>query len=156
MEYSKSKDILWRASPSQMTNLGSLLFGGAVILASLGLAPINPLFLLAGGFFVLRICWLLLKTGMTSYRLTAGELLVTTGVLSQKTDSLELYRIKDYQITSPFLYRIFGLSNLVLVTSDKTDSILLLKGISQAEAVKSKIRELVETLRVEKRVLEVD
>lgn len=144
------------ASPSQMTNLGSLIFGGGVILTSLVLAPINPLFLLAGGFFLLHICWLLLSTGMTSYRLTAGELLVTTGVLSQKTDSLELYRIKDYQITSPLLYRIFGLSNLILVTSDRTDSIVFLKGISQTEEVKSKIRELVETLRGEKRVREVD
>ena len=56
----------------------------------------------------------------------------------------------------PLIYRIFGLGNLTVYTSDKTTPILHLYAIRKPEEKYQILRGLVEISRKEKRVYEID
>ena len=88
--------------------------------------------------------------------LTAERLVCQQGVFHRSQDKIELYRIKDYTVTAPLLYRWLGLANLVLITSDRTHPELVLKGIADAHQVKELIRTQVKALRTQKGVREID
>ena len=100
--------------------------------------------------------WKYLTTRMTSYTLKADRLICQQGIIHRTQDEVELYRVKDYTMVAPLLYRWLGIVNLVLFTSDKTHPTLVLKGIHGAYQVKELIRKQVEKLRVEKGVREID
>ena len=90
------------------------------------------------------------------YSLTTERLICQQGVFHRSQDEVELYRIKDYTITAPLLYRWLGLADLVLITSDLTHPELVLKGITNAYRIKELIRTQVEVLRTQKGVREID
>ena len=91
--------IVWNGSPSQLTNIKTyILFFWTIIL---------PLIVY-------------LRTRFTIYELTEERFREKTGILSQKIEELELYRVRDYTVEKPFIMRLFGLGNLILITSDKT------------------------------------
>ena len=129
--------ILWQDRPSPLMHLG--LYLSCVLLLPLPLA-----------------LWRYLQAHTTYYTLTGERLICQQGVLHRTSDEVELYRIKDYTIVSPLLYRWFGLADLVLMTSDQTHPTLVLRGITDAHAVKELIRQQVEILRVQKGVREID
>ncbi len=131
------KLILWREKPSQAVNLG----------------------IYASCFFLLTIplaFWRFLQVRATEYMITPERLINTFGVLSRSREEIELYRIKDYQIKQPFIYRFFGIADIKLVTSDKTTATFTLRGIENPEYVQTLLREQVEQMRRAKGVREVD
>ena len=129
--------ILWQDRPSQLQHL--LLYLSCILLLPLPFA-----------------LWRYLLTQTTRYTLTAERLVVTTGVFHQQQEETELYRVKDYSVSAPLLYRWLGLANVSLLTSDRTHPELVLSGIRNADQVKELIRAQVEMLRVEKGVREID
>ncbi len=100
--------------------------------------------------------WKYIENKNTIYELTNQRLKIRTGVLNKKINDLELYRIKDYTLEQPFYLRLFHLSNLKLDTSDKSQHNFIIPAIENGEELMDKIRELVESLRVEKNVREVE
>ena len=92
----------------------------------------------------------------TIYELTSERLRTTTGMLTKRTEQLELYRVKDYSLVQPFRYRVFGVGNIVLVTSDRTTPHVVLEAIPNAAAVHEHIRTYVEQCRRARGVREVD
>ena len=94
-------------------------------------------------------------TYLTTYKITEEQLSITYGIFSINTDYLELYRIKDIEIKSPFLLRLIGLYNLKLYTSDISHSIIILEGIN-IKNLPLEIRNQVEKLRKIKGVYEID
>lgn len=129
--------ILWQDRPSPLMHLG-------LYLSSVFLLPLP---------FAL---WRYLQVRTTVYTLTRERLVCKQGILQRTSDEVELYRIKDYTIVAPFLYRWFGLSDLVLITSDQTHPTVKLQGITNALHVKELIRNQVEVLRTRKGVREID
>ena len=71
-------------------------------------------------------------------------------------DELELYRVKDYRLENPFFLRMFSLGNIVLETSDRSSPVVRINAIQNAEELREKIRNCVETRRDQKGVREVD
>lgn len=133
----EDQNIIWKQKPSQVENIG-------IYLACM---------------FIIPIPWAIyasLKTATTTYTLTPERLVYERGILSRKCDEIELYRVKDYQVVVPFIYRIFGVSNLVLHTSDKTSPIFKMSGVVDGEIVKEHIRKHVEFQRRAKGVRELD
>ena len=98
--------------------------------------------------------WLLVKT--TTYRLTTERLLTERGVLNKTTDTLELYRVRDMQITAPFIQRMFGLQTIHLLTADTSTPSIILDFIPTSLALPDKFRAQVEECRQRKRVRTVD
>ncbi|MGD9929359.1 MAG: PH domain-containing protein [Mangrovibacterium sp.] len=69
---------------------------------------------------------------------------------------MELYRLKDYRIDRPLIYRLFGLGNLTIYTSDKTTPVFKMEAIANPKMIYKTLRDLVEENRREKHVFEVD
>jgi len=136
-----AEEIVWRGTSSQWKNFG--------------------LYLLCGLF-----CWLIvpifialaryLKTKCKVYELTNERLKTTEGVFSKVTETLELYRVKDLETRQPFLYRLVGVENIHINTSDLTTPFVLIEAIPSTVGFGDKLRNQVEIIRQQKRVREID
>ena len=128
------------------------LIGGAVLLRER--SGDTPAFIL-GGLAVIPLFlafWRYLKTRTCRYHLTNERLQMSYGVLSRKTEDLELYRVKDYHVSEPFVMRMFGLADIVLNTNDETNPTVVLKAIPGGTRLREEIRKHVELCRDRKRV----
>ena len=132
-----AEETLWSGTSSQIKNLG-------VFLLCLLVIPIP--------WAIAR--WLAVKT--TTYRLTTERLITERGIFSKTTDTLELYRVRDLQITQPFAERLFGLHTVHLLTADTSTPSLVIDHIPVAIGLPDKIRTQVEDARMRKRVRTVD
>ena len=128
-------NTVWKSNPSQLTNIKVYLF--------LFWTVIIPLIVY-------------LKTRFTIYELTDQIYREKTGILSQKIEELELYRVRDYSVDKPFLMRLFGLGNLTLITSDKTNPRVYMRAIRNVENVRDIFRKHVEQARKATGTKEVD
>lgn len=128
-------NVVWKSNPSQLTNIKVYLF--------LFWTVIIPLIVY-------------LKTRFTIYELTDQIYREKTGILSQKIEELELYRVRDYSVDKPFLMRLFGLGNLTLITSDKTNPRVYMRAIRNVENVRDIFRKHVEEARKATGTKEVD
>lgn len=90
-----------------------------------------------------------------SYTISEEQIIFERGIFSISIDYIEIYRVKDFRQTQPFLLRIIGCMNLEIVSSDRYQPVLLLEGIPQQLIVPS-LRKDVEHLRGTKRVYEID
>lgn len=100
--------------------------------------------------------WRWLQVRNTTYTLTDQRLKTTRGVFTRTTEDLELYRVRDNRFEQSFAERLFGLGQVVLFTTDETSPEVRLTFIKDAEAVREKIRTLVEARRDAKRVRYLD
>ena len=98
----------------------------------------------------------ILKVYCTHYEIDSEELRYYSGILSRKQEFIELYRVKDYKVERPLLYRLFGLGNLTIFTSDKTTPIFKMDAIKNPQDIYKTLRRLVEQNRRAKHVFEVD
>jgi uncharacterized membrane protein YdbT with pleckstrin-like domain len=136
-----TEEPIWRGPSSQLKNLG--------------------LFILCGLF-----CWLIvpifialtryLQTKNNVFELTTERLKITEGVFSKVTETLELYRVKDIEVRQPFIYRMLGVENIQVNTSDMSSPVILLQAIPKAVGLADKLRNQVEIIRVQKNVREID
>lgn len=133
---------IWRGNPSQWIMFGSYLFW---------LLPLAWL-----GVGVLVSIWLFLVVKTWNLTVTSHRIIEEKGVLTKNTNELELYRVKDIKLNEPFLMRLVGLSNLVLVTSDKTNPIFVIKGVKNGKLMRENLRIAVEERRDAKGVVERD
>ena len=97
-----------------------------------------------------------LQTKCTVYEVTNERLKTTEGVLSKVTDTLEFYRIKDIETRQPFLYRLCGVENILLNTSDTSSPLEVIEAVPRHVGLADLIRNQVETIRQQKGVREID
>ncbi|NQV52017.1 MAG: PH domain-containing protein [Flavobacteriales bacterium] len=132
---------IWKGTPSQWTNFGTyvmcVLFCWLVI----------PIFIAIWSYLVIRT-W--------SIQVTDERIIEEKGVLSKTINELELFRVKDIRIEQPFFLRLVGLSNIILVTSDRTNKIYRIPAIENGKELKEEIRKAVDIRRDKKRVRETD
>jgi len=132
-----AEETLWSGTSSQLKNLG-------LYIACILVVPI-PWAIAA---------WLRVKT--TTYRLTNERLLTERGILTKTTDTLELYRVRDQQITASFFERLFGLQTVTLLTGDTSSPVIVIDAVPVAAGLADKFRAQVEETRMKKRVRTVD
>jgi uncharacterized membrane protein YdbT with pleckstrin-like domain len=154
--------LVWRGTPSQWTNFSTYLFC-LILAAGVGAAyyfvtPPQPL-ILAG--LIVPALWALCRwiaTRCQRYEITSERVKVTTGLLSRRTQELELYRVRDYSIVEPFWLRLVGCGNIILVTADSTNPNFVLRAVPHAATLKDQIRTNTERMRQRRgvRSLEVD
>jgi len=107
-------------------------------------------------YILINLFWQMLNVWCIRYEIDPEQLRYTSGVMLRKYEFVENYRIKDFLIEKPLIYRMFGLGNLTIYTSDKTTPILHLYAIRKPEEKYQILRGLVEISRKEKRVYEID
>lgn len=153
--------IVWRGTPSQWTNFGSYLFClllAAGVVAAYFLTTIGPI-VLAG--LALPALWALTRWLLTRrhlYEITSERIKITTGLLSRRTNELELYRVRDYSVVEPFWLRLVGCGNILLVSADRSTPQIVLHAVPNVSTLKDQIRTYTERMRQRRGVrdLEID
>jgi uncharacterized membrane protein YdbT with pleckstrin-like domain len=151
-----TENTLWKGRPSQWLNLGP--FAAAVLLA---------VAIIVGGCFfppalaalVLPLAyaaWKYLVVRSQVFELTNERLRITCGVINQRVDEIELYRIKDSLLLRVWWMRLVGLSSVALETSDRTIQKLVIPAIPNGMDMREILRKQVELVRDKKRVREMD
>jgi membrane protein YdbS with pleckstrin-like domain len=135
------EQTIWRGTSSQWKNLG------VFILCGLFCWLIVPIFIALARY---------LQTKNKIYELTTERLKITEGIFSKVTDTLELYRVKDIETRQPFLYRMFGVENVQMNTSDTSSPFIFIEAIPRTVGLADKIRNQVEIIRQQKGVREID
>ena len=132
---------IWEGSPSQWINIKSLIFYG--LLSWL----IIPILIILWEILVVK-CWHII--------ITDQRLIEEKGVLSKRTDELEFYRVKDIRLEQPLLLRMVSLSNIILITSDKSNSVIKIPAVPNGKKLREELRVVVEKRRDIKGVREYD
>jgi uncharacterized membrane protein YdbT with pleckstrin-like domain len=151
-----SEEVLWKGSPSQVLNLGKYLI--ALLLAA-GIAIGGLFFMPAWAALILPLgwaLWIFVETRSIQHELTTERIRLSSGVFNQTKDDVELYRVKDTSMERPFWYRVFGLSTLIIETSDRSQPRIEIKAVHNGEELRETLRRQVEFWRDRKRVREVD
>jgi membrane protein YdbS with pleckstrin-like domain len=163
-----AEETVWRGSASQWKNFGAfvlqLLVATAIMVlflfvwrrSSAEVRNFSPyiLILLAVPIFIAGKRYL--QTKCKIYELTTERLKTTEGVFSKVTDTLELYRVKDLETQQPFLYRLVGLENVQLDTSDVETPTVFVHAVPSRVGFADKLRNQIETIRQQKGVREID
>lgn len=141
------ESIVWTGRTSQVVNLVAFVIGALLCLTVVGALFGLPL-----------ILWRYLAVRSKLYELTSQRLRIHSGILSRRLEDIELYRVKDTKFEQPFFQRLFGLGNVVLLSSDKSTPAIVIEAIPGARELKDRIRDIVELRRDTKRVraLEVE
>lgn len=147
---------LWKGSSSQWLNLGPFCL--AIVLASavgVGGVFFPPAWI---GLLlpVIYGLWNYLTVSTRSFELTTQRLRVTSGIVTQQIDEIELYRVKDSVLVRSWWMRLTGLASIHLQTSDRLMSLLILPAIPNGLEVREQLRKQVELQRDSKRVREMD
>ena len=141
----------------------------AVIFAFLKTLPLIGL----GIAFLLLAWWLspfflffsLAVIGMAWYRfifirnsryvITREVIRISRGIFFKRTDQLEMFRIKDYIITQPFLLQVFRLMDVTLKSTDPENPVIWLRGIPESDIIDT-IRDYVQEARQHNRIYEIN
>jgi uncharacterized membrane protein YdbT with pleckstrin-like domain len=100
--------------------------------------------------------WKYLTVRTRGYELTCERLKITSGVITQHVDEIELYRVKDSQLLRTWWMRLTGLASISLETSDRTMPKLVIPAIHDGGEMRELLRKQVEIQRDKKRVRELD
>jgi uncharacterized membrane protein YdbT with pleckstrin-like domain len=159
-EASEQERVIWSAHPSQIVNFG--LYGACVLVC---LLVIPALYFARNGAPYIRIClgvilglavlvflmqWI--KTRSRLYQVTTERIKVIEGMFNRKTEEIELYRVRDYKLSEPFWYRVFGLGNITVSTMDVSTPNIELRAIHDPNGRREELRKFVELCRDKKRV----
>ncbi len=150
------ENSLWKGSSSQWLNLGpftaALLVSAGILIGGVFFPPASIALVLPAAYLLWR--YLVVRTQV--FELTNERLRVTRGVINQKIDEIELYRVKDSQMVRPWWMRLTGLASIVLETSDRTMPSLVIPAIHGGADLREILRKQVELQRDKKRVREMD
>jgi uncharacterized membrane protein YdbT with pleckstrin-like domain len=150
------ENTFWKGSPSQWLNIwpfaGSLLFAIAIIIGGVFFPPAFAGLLLP----LVYLLWKYLSVRTQVFELTSERLRVTTGIINQKIDEIELYRVKDTQMIRTWWMRLTGLASIVLETSDRGLPNLTIPAVRGGLELREQLRKQVELVRDQKRVREMD
>ena len=91
----------------------------------------------------------------TIYLITPEIIRIRRGIFFKRTDTVELYRVKDYILTQPFILQLFKLMDLTLKTTDPENPIIWLRGIPLSDLVDT-IRGHVQEARQHNRIYEIN
>ena len=154
------EQIVFKGHPSAVTVFGTL-FINIVVLAGIGIGlaffwnalPSGnvryfSLVLLLIPLVILLSKWIQLR--LLIYEITSERIKVTRGLLTRRTDELELYRVKDTALIEPFLYRLFSAANIFVTTNDASTPQLELRGVKHAKEIREHLRQSIEECRMRK------
>lgn len=89
----------------------------------------------------------------TKYELYDNDFVIVSGFLNIKENDCYMYRITDVEMTRSLLQRIFGLSTILLYTSDVTDHKIVMKNIKHGREIKDFILQASEINRIRRRTV---
>lgn len=137
----ESETIIWQGRPSPAKDVP---YGVVCVLLGFLVVPL------------LMLAWRLLETRTQRYEVTTQRIRVVRGVLNQRFEELELYRVKDASIAKPLLLRMLGFGNLEIASADVSTPRLVLEAIGDPERVREELRAQIEKSRTARNVLQIE
>jgi membrane protein YdbS with pleckstrin-like domain len=140
-----ARQVLYSGGPSLLALVGSFFWNGLFLamLAVLAFFPIEllgrlatmplgllveeyrrPAALVLGIIVVISLFWDILKIKTTRYSFTSDRMEFERGVLTRRTDNLDLFRIQDLVLHRSLSDRILGLGTVQLATTDSSHPVI--------------------------------
>ena len=158
--------VLFRGSPSLVVKAGTFFVGGLLMAGLIALVVFfyntNPPVAIAAGvgagvvLSYLVVAAALIRTQV--FEVTNERVKWRRGIITKRTDELELYRVMDATLVEPFLLRMFNAGNIEIRCSDASTPNLTLPAVKGAAELREKMRVSIENIRAKKgvRVTEFD
>lgn len=102
-----------------------------------------------------------INLNFTYYQITKDELIIKTGFFNQRTNTIELYMLKDPDMMVSLYQRILGIGTISIMvdthsSSDKAGRIILLRNIKECEKVRKLLRDAIEADVMERKITYFD
>jgi uncharacterized membrane protein YdbT with pleckstrin-like domain len=128
-----------------LCSLGFLLLAWRYWPGLVWISLLSAIFGLYRFWFIRSVC----------YTITPEIIRIKRGIFFKRTDQVELYRVKDYILTQPFLLQVFGLMNLTLKSTDPENPVVWLRGIPASNLVDT-LRGYVQQARLNNKIYEIN
>jgi uncharacterized membrane protein YdbT with pleckstrin-like domain len=116
---------------------------------------LSPYFILFS-FTVCGATWYrILYIRSFQYLITGEYIRITRGIFFKRIDQAEMFRVKDFVITQPFVLQLFKLMNLTLISTDHSNQVIYLQGIPESDIVDT-IRDRVQEARRHNNIYELN
>jgi uncharacterized membrane protein YdbT with pleckstrin-like domain len=151
--------VFFRGSPSLIVKAGTFALGFVLIAGFIALGVlVNPFIAIGAGVVILWLLGIVAYIRTQVFEVTSQRLKWTRGILTKRTDEMELYRVLDVSLVEPFLLRIFGAGNIEITSADTSTPRLTLPAVKGARELREKLRTAIEARRDQKgvRVTEFD
>lgn len=90
----------------------------------------------------------------TTWEITEEQIRIKKGVFYRSTNFIELYRVYDYEENKNFIEALWGITNIVIHSGDKSSPILSIYGINIQSNIIDTIRKRVEIQKQKKAIYE--
>ena len=155
----EEKEVL-SLRPTMKMYLGRLFLAVLVAAAAVGLTvaiqadPKVERSIIIAGLAVALILFLTVvyKKYSVLYRLSTQRLFLIRGLVSRKIEELELFRVRDIQVTQSFWQRILGFGRMTVFSTDASAPRFEMLGVAKPLKVKDAIRVHFRTARLRERV----
>ena len=102
-----------------------------------------------------------IKMNFTYYQITKDELIIKTGFFKQKTNTVELYLLKDPDMTVSLYQRLLKIGTISVLVDGKSSSnrageVLYLRNIKECEKVRKLLRDAIEDDVMERKITYFD
>lgn len=159
--------VVFRGSPSLVTRFGGLflaflVFAGALtgfsLLTDPGLRVARYLLAALAVAALIHMIVIVLLVKATQYEVTSERIRIRRGIMTKRTDELELYRANDTSLIEPMTLRMFGLGTIEVRTMDTTNPTVYLEAVHGARKLRESLRKHIEECRDRKgvRIAEYD
>jgi uncharacterized membrane protein YdbT with pleckstrin-like domain len=152
---------LWQGGYSSKAMVGTWLLGALVSFVLLGVLFVGgvlsmftltfPIAMVILALILALWIWLggiyLYRRMSVQYELTTQRFLHREGILSRRTERIEVIDMDDITCTQGFIQRMVGVGTIKIESSDRTHPELLLKGIDEA----NKVADLLDDVRRKER-----
>lgn len=102
----------------------------------------------------------LIHLNFTKYQITKDELIISTGFLSRRSNTYELYTLKDPDMTESLIQRWLGIGTISLTvdghSSDKIGSKVYLRNLKNVAKVRKLLRDAIENDVMERKITYFD
>lgn len=103
----------------------------------------------------------LIKMNFTTYQITKDELIIKTGFFKQKTNTIELYLLKDPDMTISLYQRLLGIGTITAIidshsNSSRAGTKVLIKNIRNCDKVRKLLRDTIEEDVMERKITYFD
>ena len=85
--------------------------------------------------------WFWIKSRSVKYTITSQRIKIEKGLLGKKRDTIELFRVDDFELYYPFAMRVLGYGILKVKSSDRLEPDLTICGLPDVEKIYEKLRE---------------
>lgn len=149
----EAEKTIHQCCPSQIVNLKHFIVSAIILLGIVAIAILTGemMFLTAALLPLGFALWKYLDVKNTRLTITDQRLIVAKGIFNRRTNETELYRVRDTSIEEPFFYRMCGVGNVIVYSTDEAEGKLLFNAFSRPHWIKDQIRNYSEECRQRKR-----